>query len=90
MNGEEQGPITGKSKLEPGGSDAWYDITYKDNLSRMQQGKAPIGYDGKRVVLHHVEGIANNMGNFVEMGADAHRAFHKMFGYRGFIDLFVL
>ena len=56
----------------------------------MIQGKAPIGYDNKRVVLHHVEGIANNINNFIEMGADAHRAFHNVFGYRGFIDIFLL
>ena len=79
-----------KDQARTGGNDTWYDINYGDNYSRMMQGKAPIGYDGKRVVLHHVEGIAKNIDNFIEMGADAHRAFHNMFGYRGFIDLFVL
>ena len=79
-----------KEQARTGGNDAWYDISDYNNFDRMMKGKAPIGYDGKRVVLHHVEGIANNINNFVEMGADAHRAFHKMFGYTGFIDLFVL
>ena len=79
-----------KEQARNGGNDTWYDINYKDNYSRMLQGKAPIGYDNKRVVLHHVEGIAKNIDNFVEIGADAHRAFHNMFGYKNFIDIFVL
>ena len=61
-----------------------------DNLAWMKRGKAPIGYDEKPVVLHHVEGISKNIDNFIEMGADAHRAFHNMYGYKGFIDIFVL
>lgn len=56
----------------------------------MKRGKAPIGYDEKPVVLHHVEGISKNIDNFIEMGADAHRAFHNMYGYKDFIDIFVL
>ena len=28
-----------------------------DNLARMAKGKAPIGFDGKPVELHHVKGI---------------------------------
>lgn len=56
----------------------------------MASGKAPIGYDGKRVVLHHVSGIRNNMYDFVEIGATAHQAFHKIFGYKNFIDIFLL
>ena len=45
----------------------------------MANGKAPIGYDLEKVVLHHVKGIANNMDDIVEIGADAHRAFHGTF-----------
>ena len=52
----------------------------------MAKGKAPIGYDLKKIVLHHVRGIANNMDDIVEIGADAHRAFHGTFGYKNFID----
>lgn len=55
----------------------------------MSKGKAPIGYDGERVVLHHVSGIANSMDDIVEIGAKAHRAFHQAFGYKGFIDIFL-
>ena len=77
-------------QAQNGGNDAWYNINDHNNLNRMMNGKAPIGYDNKRVVLHHVEGIQKNMMNFVEMGADAHRAFHNMFGYTGFVDVFVL
>lgn len=53
----------------------------------MAKGKAPIGYDLKKIVLHHVRGIANNMDDIVEIGADAHRAFHGTFGYKNFIDI---
>jgi len=53
----------------------------------MQQGKAPIGLDGKKVQLHHLEGISKNIDDFIEIGADAHRAFHKAFGYKDFINL---
>ena len=78
-----------KNQAAKGGNDTWY-LPDENNLSLMRQGKAPIGYDGERVVLHHVKGIANDMNNFVEIGAKAHREFHKTFGYHYFIDLYAL
>jgi len=78
-----------KDQAAKGGNDTWYEIT-ADNLNLMRQGKAPIGWDGERVVLHHVTGIANSMDNIVEIGASAHRAFHQAFGYKGFIDIFLV
>ena len=75
-----------KDQASSGGKSAWYDRT-PDNLKLMQQGKAPIGLDGKRVQLHHLEGISKNIDDFIEIGADAHRTFHKAFGYKNFINL---
>jgi len=51
----------------------------------MAQGKAPIGYDGQSVVLHHVKGIANDIKDFVEMGAKFHRNYHGIYGYKDFL-----
>lgn len=78
-----------KQQAELGGNDTWYELT-EENLNLMSQGKAPIGWDGERVVLHHVEGIAKNMDDIVEIGAKAHRAFHGAFGYSDFIDVFLI
>ena len=75
-----------KAQAASGVNDTWYPLTRK-NLELMSQGKAPFGYDNKRVVLHHVSGISNNMYDFVEMGATAHQAFHKAFGCKDFIDI---
>ena len=75
-----------KEQATNGNPSAWYDRSL-DNLKLMQQGKAPIGFDGKKVQLHHLEGISKNMDNFIEIGADAHRIFHKAFGYKNFINL---
>lgn len=61
----------------------WYK-TSPENLARMARGKAPIGYDGQRVVLHHVKGIANDINDFVEMGAKFHRNYHGIYGYKNF------
>ena len=47
-----------------------------DNISRMVKGNAPIGWDGKSVELHHVEGIAINIDNFVEVTRTTHEAVH--------------
>ena len=78
-----------KEQAANGGKDTWYKIT-DENIALMKKGNAPIGYDGERVVLHHVKGIANDMNSFVEIGAKAHREFHKTFGYHYFIDLYAL
>lgn len=50
--------------------------TYKitvDNLRRMSQGLAPIGTDGLSVQLHHLNGIANDFYNYIEILATEHR-----------------
>lgn len=47
-----------------------------DNIARMVKGKAPIGWDGKSVELHHVDGIAINIDNFVEVTRTTHEAVH--------------
>ncbi len=78
-----------KKQAANGGDSTWYDPNI-DNLNLMRQGKAPIGWDGEKVVLHHVQGIANSMDDFVEMGAKVHRAFHQTFGYKDFINVFVI
>ncbi|WP_439849916.1 HNH/ENDO VII family nuclease [Pseudomonas syringae] len=47
------------------------------NLERMASGRAPIGYDGKSVELHHllqteVNGFAGNRGSLAEVGSVFH------------------
>ena len=69
----------------PSGS-MWYELTSK-NRERMQRGKAPIGFDGEAINLHHVQGKANNMYDFVEMSATVHRNFHKAYGYKNFPNI---
>ena len=69
----------------PSGSTC-YDLT-NINITRMRSGKAPIGIDNKPVNLHHVQGKANNMYDFIEMTQTAHQAFHKTYGYRNFPNI---
>ena len=78
-----------RQQAELGGNDTWYELS-EENLRLMRHGRAPIGWDGESVVLHHVEGIANSMDNIIEIGAQAHRAFHGAFGYYDFIDIFLV
>ena len=47
------------------------------NLDRMLRGSAPIGTDGKSVVLHHLYGIANNFGRYDEMLVTTHTSNYK-------------
>lgn len=49
-----------KEQAKIGGNDTWYNPN-KKNLALMAKGKAPIGWDKKRVVLHHAQGISKNM-----------------------------
>jgi len=50
-----------------------------ENIARMLQGKAPIGWDGYSVELHHVNGIKNNFNNIVETSRTLHQAIHAFF-----------
>ncbi len=56
-------------------------IATTNNIKRMARGAAPIGTDGASVVLHHLEGIANDFYNYVEMTRKAHIELHKIIGY---------
>ena len=47
-----------------------------DNIARMVEGKAPIGWDGKSVQLHHVDGIAINPNKYVEVTKATHDSIH--------------
>ena len=58
------------------------------NISLMKLGKAPIGANGHKMVLHHVEGIKNNFNFVVEMTRTDHILFHQTFGYKNFISVF--
>ena len=78
-----------KEQAKIGGNDTWYEINER-NLNRMKKGKAPIGYDNEKVVLHHVRGIANDMNDFVEIEGSAHRAFHKAYGYKSYINIYLV
>ena len=78
-----------KEQAQKGGDSTWYELSDK-NLKLMKAGKAPVGYDGYKVVLHHVQGKAVDLYDYVEMSATAHIAFHKLHGYKGFGNIFVL
>ena len=56
----------------------------------MAQGKAPIGYDGRSVHLHHCKGILNDIDDYIEIGAKAHARFHKKYGYKNFINIMMV
>lgn len=49
--------------------------TRKDNLKRMEKGRAPIGYDGDPIELHHL--IQSESGSVVEISGSMHRENHK-------------
>lgn len=61
----------------------WYDAFDSDNIARMKSGRAPIGYDGKSVQLHHCKGIAYCIDDYVEIGIKAHTTFHRIYGWFG-------
>ena len=67
--------------------DTLYRRMLVNNTNRMQRGLAPIGYDGYPVNLHHAEGKGKNLFNVVQMSQTAHQTFHKMYGYRNFINI---
>jgi len=48
----------------------------KENISLMLQGKAPIGFDNKRVNLHHLK--QQQMGNLVELSQTEHTMHSKV------------
>lgn len=76
-----------KEAIEQKGAGKTYDIDVNGNLNRMQKGKTPIGYDGKKVELHHVEGIKNSFENVVQIQRTDYIRFHKLFGYRSFPNI---
>lgn len=47
----------------------------------MLQGKAPIGWDGYSVQLHHWQGIANNFKDYSPVSRTLHILIHKLSGY---------
>lgn len=47
----------------------------EDNLKRMEKGRAPIGYDGDPIELHHL--IQSESGSVVEISGSMHRENHK-------------
>ena len=69
----------------PSGSQL-YELT-EDNLRRMQKGNAPLDINNNPINLHHVQGKANNMYDFIEMTQTAHQAFHKTYGYKNFPNI---
>lgn len=46
-----------------------------ENITLMERGNAPIGYDGKPVQLHHM--IQSEKGGIVEISGSKHKASHK-------------
>ena len=64
--------------------------TYKataTNLERMKNGKAPIGFDGKSVELHHIKGFKNDPYSIVQIQRSDHILFHKLYKYKDFVDI---
>ena len=59
----------------------------EDNIIRMEKGRAPLDINNKPINLHHVQGKANNMYDFIEMTQSAHQAFHKAYGYKNFPNI---
>ena len=55
------------------------------NQALMAKGKAPFGYDGYRIELHHVSGI-NNSSVITPMTKASHTILHKFVGYKDMID----
>ena len=51
-------------------------VADKDNIDRMKKGKAPIGWDGKSVELHHTSGIKNNFYDYIEVTRTEHILIH--------------
>ena len=72
-----------KNQANSGSVDGLYDAT-RDNVRRMEHGKAPIGFDGLPINLHHRQGISVDIYDFVPMPQSAHQAFHMEFGYTNF------
>lgn len=68
------------------GAGKTYNPTSK-NINRMKSGKAPKGFDGKSVELHHVKGIKNDFNQVVQIQRIDHINFHKTYGYRQFPDI---
>lgn len=52
-------------------------IVNESNIQRMLAGKAPLDVAGKSVQLHHLNGIANDINNFVEITRAEHYANFK-------------
>ncbi len=49
----------------------------KENIDRMKSGKAPIGWDGHSVELHHWNGIANDFYNYSPVSKTMHILIHS-------------
>ena len=47
----------------------------RTNIQRMEQGRAPLGYNGQPVELHHM--IQSEKGGIVEVSSDKHREGHR-------------
>ena len=58
------------------------------NISLMSKGKAPIGYDGFKIELHHIQGIQNS-DSIVPMTRASHTILHKYIGHTDFLDYFL-
>lgn len=60
-----------------------YELT-DDNLALMSKGKAPLDSFNRRIELHHIDGINNNMSSIIPLDKITHTAFHQAKGYVGF------
>ncbi len=69
---ERQNYWKNQSKIVPKNTDRGTYIATTENLKRMASGKAPIGWDGKSVMLHHNKGIAVDFYDYKEVN----RIFH--------------
>ena len=53
----------------------------------MTKGKAPVGFDCKKVELHHINGIKTDFDTIVQIQRSVHIKFHREHGYRNFPDI---
>ena len=67
---------TGKTAVEGKNYGAY--VADKDNIGRMNQGLAPIGWDKASVQLHHWKGIANDFYDYSPVSRTLHKIIHRV------------
>lgn len=61
-----------------------YDLT-DENVLLMKRGKAPYGFDGNKIELHHLDGIDNST-RIVPLTKTSHVILHKFVGFKDMVN----